>query len=120
MNPNGTFYKKQTDNYTQYHYQLLVDQKISDQLSFSGALHYTHGFGYYEEYQPQQNLADYGITPVIIAGDTIKTTDLTRRLWLNNKFYGITYNLKYVPGKNLNLMLYGAYNEYKGAHYEQY
>jgi iron complex outermembrane receptor protein len=118
LEPNGTFYNNQTDNYTQDHYQLLVDQKISDQLSFSGALHYTHGFGYYEEYQPAQNLADYGITPVVVGGDTIKTTDLTRRLWLNNKFYGVTYNLKYVPQKNINLMLGGAYNEYKGAHYD--
>ena len=118
LEPNGTFYKNQTDNYTQDHYQLLVDQKISDKLSFSGALHYTHGFGYYEEYQPQQNLASYGITPVIIGGDTISTTDLTRRLWLNNKFYGVTYNLKYQPEKNLNMYLGGAYNEYKGAHYD--
>ncbi len=119
-NLNGTapFYKNQTDNYTQDHYQLLVDQKITDKLSFSGALHYTHGFGYYEEYQPQQNLASYGITPVIIGGDTISTTDLTRRLWLNNKFYGVTYNLNYQPEKKLNLGLGGAYNEYRGAHYD--
>ena len=34
------------------------------------------------------------LTPVIIGGDTISTTDLTRRLWLNNKFYGVTYNFK--------------------------
>jgi iron complex outermembrane receptor protein len=117
LEPNGTFYKNQTDNYTQDHYQLLVDQKISDKLSFSGALHYTHGYGYYEEYQPAQSLTDYGITPVIIAGDTINTTDLTRRLWLNNKFYGVTYNLKYQPQKNLNFYLGGAYNEFKNAHY---
>ncbi|MDF2430571.1 MAG: iron complex outerrane recepter protein, partial [Mucilaginibacter sp.] len=118
LEPNGTFYKNQTDNYTQDHYQLLVDQKISDKLSFSGALHYTHGFGYYEEYQPAQSLANYGISPVIVGGDTIKTTDLTRRLWLNNKFYGVTYNLKYKAQKNLNFNLGGAYNEYKGAHYD--
>jgi iron complex outermembrane receptor protein len=119
-NLNGTapFYKNQTDNYTQDHYQLLVDQKITDKLSFSGALHYTRGFGYYEEYQPQQNLASYRITPVIIGGDTISTTDLTRRLWLNNKFYGVTYNLNYQPEKKLNLGLGGAYNEYRGAHYD--
>lgn len=117
LEPNGTYYKNQTDNYTQDHYQLLVDQKISDKLSFSGALHYTHGYGYYEEYQAAQSLSAYGTTPVIIAGDTIATTDLTRRLWLNNKFYGVTYNLKYQPQKNLNFYLGGAYNEYKGAHY---
>jgi len=118
LEPNGTYYKNQTDNYTQDHYQLLVDQQITDKLSFSGALHFTHGYGYYEEYQPAQNLASYGITPVIVGSDTISTTDLTRRLWLNNKFYGVTYNLKYQPQKNLNMILGGAANEYKGAHYD--
>lgn len=118
LEPNGTFYKNQTDNYTQDHYQLLIDHQFSDKLSFSGALHYTHGFGYYEEYQPQQNLADYGITPVVIGSDTVSTTDLTRRLWLNNKFYGGTYNLNYHPSKKLNLGLGGAYNVYRGAHYD--
>ncbi|HVW14761.1 MAG TPA: TonB-dependent receptor [Mucilaginibacter sp.] len=118
LEPNGTFYKNQTDNYTQDHYQLLVDQKITDKLSFSGALHYTHGYGYYEEYQPAQSLADYGIAPVIIGSDTISTTDLTRQLWLNNKFYGVTYNLKYQPQKDLNITLGGAWNRYKGAHYD--
>ena len=118
LEPNGTFYNNQTDNYTQDHYQLLVDQKISDKLSFSGALHYTHGYGYYEEYKQAQSLSAYGVTPVIIGGDTINTTDLTRRLWLNNKFYGVTYNLKYEAAKNLNFSLGGAYNEYKGAHYD--
>ncbi len=117
LEPNGTFYKNQTDNYTQDHYQLLVDQKISDKLSFSGALHYTHGFGYYEEYQPQQNLVNYGIAPIVVSGDTV-STDLTRRLWLNNKFYGATYNLKYKAQKNINFDLGGAYNIYKGAHYD--
>ncbi len=118
LEPNGTFYKNQTDNYTQNHYQLLIDQKISDKLSFSGALHYTHGYGYYEEYQPAQALANYGVTPVTVGGVLVDTTDLTRRLWLNNKFYGITYNLKYQPKKDLNFLLGGAYNEYKGAHYD--
>jgi iron complex outermembrane receptor protein len=33
LEPNGSFYPNQTDNYTQDHYQLLVDQKISDKIS---------------------------------------------------------------------------------------
>jgi iron complex outermembrane receptor protein len=42
---------------------------------------------------------------------------LVRRLWLDNDFYGVTYSLKYRPKKTLNLILGGAYNEYKGAHF---
>jgi len=118
LEPNGSYYKNQTDNYWQDHYQLLINQQLGDKLSFNGALHYTHGYGYYEEYQPQQSLANYGITPVILGNDTISTTDLTRRLWLNNKFYGFTYNFKYQPQNNLDINLGGAYNQFHGAHYE--
>jgi iron complex outermembrane receptor protein len=118
LEPNGSFYPNQTDNYTQANYQLLIDQKITDNLSFNGALHYTHGYGYYEEYQPGQALADYGITPVNVGGKAIDTTDLTRRLWLNNKFYGFTYNFHYHAAQTLNFDLGGAYNEYRGAHYD--
>jgi len=118
INSSNSYYKNQTDNYTQNYYQLLYDQQISSKLSFSGALHYTKGFGYYEEYKNAEPLANYGVTPVVVGGKTVDTTDLVRRLWLNNDFYGLTYNLNYKPNNNLGLVLGGAYNEYKGRHYE--
>jgi iron complex outermembrane receptor protein len=117
INSSNSFYKNQTDNYTQNYYQLLYDQQLGSKLSFSGALHYTKGFGYYEEYRNADSLKNYGVTPVTIGGTTIGATDLVRRLWLNNDFYGLTYNLHYKPNNNLGLILGGAYNEYKGAHY---
>jgi iron complex outermembrane receptor protein len=114
---SNSYYKNQTDNYTQNYYQLLYDQQLGSKLSFSGALHYTKGSGYYEEYKNADSLKNYGVTPVTIGGTTIETTDLVRRLWLNNDFYGATYNLNYKPDDKLNMTLGGAYNEYKGAHY---
>ncbi|MET4010763.1 iron complex outermembrane receptor protein [Mucilaginibacter sp. UYP25] len=115
--PDGTFYKDQVDNYQQNHYQLLYDRKLSDKLAFSGALHYTKGFGYYEEFKADQAVTKYGLTPVVVGGTPITNTDLARRLWLNNDFYGITYALKYQAKSNLNFTLGGAYNKYTGAHY---
>jgi iron complex outermembrane receptor protein len=112
-----TYYPNQTDNYTQNYAQLLVDHQISSSLSFSGALHYTKGFGYYEEYKADQTLTDYGITPVVIGGVTVGKSSLVRQLWLNNDFYGLTYALHYQPQKTTNFTLGGAYNEYLGAHY---
>jgi iron complex outermembrane receptor protein len=114
---SNSYYKNQTDNYTQNYYQLLYDQQISSKLSFSGALHYTKGYGYYEEYKNADSLKNYGVTPVVVGGTTISATDLVRRLWLNNNFYGLTYNLNYKPDDNLGITLGGAYNEYRGAHY---
>jgi len=112
-----TFYNNQTDNYTQNYAQLLVDQKLTTNLSFSGALFYTKGFGYYEEYKPDETLSDYGITPVTVGAVTITQTPLVRRLWLNTDFYGVTYALHYEPQKEFHFTLGGAYNEYLGAHY---
>ncbi|MDB5112608.1 MAG: TonB-dependent receptor [Mucilaginibacter sp.] len=117
INSSNSFYKNQTDNYTQNYYQLLYNQQITSKLSFSGALHYTKGYGYYEEYRNSDSLKNYGITPVTVGGVSIAQTDLVRRLWLNNDFYGVTYNLNYKPNNDFNLILGGAYNEYKGAHY---
>jgi iron complex outermembrane receptor protein len=117
INTTGKYYNNQTDNYTQNYYQLLYNRRLSDKLSFSGALHYTRGDGYYEEYQNSAAVADYGLTPVIIGTDTIAHTDLVRRLWLSNDFYGLTYNFNYTPNTKLNLTLGGAYNEYQGQHY---
>jgi len=116
---NSFLYNNQTDNYWQNHYQLLYARQFSDKFSFNGALHYTQGEGYYEEYRVQNDLADYGLKPVVIGGTTINETDLIRRRWLDNDFYGVTYAFNYVPQKNLNFTLGGAYNEYKGAHFGQ-
>ncbi|MFD0795522.1 TonB-dependent receptor [Mucilaginibacter litoreus] len=115
--PNGKRYPDQVDDYLQNHYQLLYDQTLSDKLSFSGALHYTRGKGYYEEYKKDADVTDYGLTPVKYGDETINSTNLVRRRWLDNHFYGVTYALKYKPESNLNFTLGGAYNEYKGAHY---
>ena len=117
INSSNSYYSNQTDNYTQNYYQLLYDQQITPKLSFSGALHYTKGYGYYEEYKNADSLKNYGISPVTIGGVTLAATDLVRRLWLNNDFYGATYNLNYKPQNDLNITLGGAYNEYKGQHY---
>ncbi len=116
---NSFLYNNQTDNYWQNHYQLLYARQFSDKFSFNGALHYTQGEGYYEEYRVADKLSAYGLNPVVVGNTTITTTDLIRRRWLDNDFYGVTYAFNYVPQKNLNFTLGGAYNEYKGAHFGQ-
>jgi len=114
---NQFTYDDQTDNYQQNHYQLLYSKNISNQLSFNGALHYTKGSGYYEEFKTDQAFTDYGLANVIIGSTTINETDLIRRRWLKNDFYGLTYALNYKPNAKINYTLGGAYNEYDGDHY---
>jgi iron complex outermembrane receptor protein len=114
---NGFTYDDQTDNYTQDHYQFLYSHTFSDKLSANTALHYTYGRGYFEEFKEDQMLENYGINPAIVGGSAIDRSDLIRRRWLDNDFYGLTYSLNYNPSKELIFTLGGAYNEYDGDHF---
>jgi iron complex outermembrane receptor protein len=114
---NSFTYKNQTDNYWQNHYQLLYARQFSDKFSFNGALHYTDGRGYYEEYKNDQALANYGLSDVDLGGTAVSQTNLIRRRWLDNNFYGVTYNFNYQAQSNLSFTLGGAYNKYDGKHF---
>lgn len=116
---NPFTYKDQTDNYTQNHYQALYAKQFSDKFSFNGALHYTDGKGYFEEFKLAKKFKDYNLPDVIVDGVLQKRTDLVRRRWLDNNFYGLTYAFNYTPQSNLNFTLGGAYNEYRGKHFGQ-
>jgi iron complex outermembrane receptor protein len=116
---NSFTYNDQTDNYWQSHYQLLYSRQFSNVFSFNTALHYTYGKGYYEEFKASDKLSKYGLAPIIIENTTISRTDLVRRRWLRNDFYGFTYSLNYKPTNNFNLTFGGAYNEYDGDHFGQ-
>lgn len=116
---NSFTYKDQTDNYWQDHYQLLYAKQFNEKFSFNGALHYTAGKGYYEEFKEGQKLTSYGLQPVVIGGTTISRTDLVRRRWLDNDFYGFTYGFNYKPSTQFQFTWGGGYNEYKGNHFGQ-
>ncbi|RKQ51243.1 iron complex outermembrane receptor protein [Roseivirga pacifica] len=120
LNSGRTFnyylYDNQTDNYGQDHYQLHLNQNFSANWNLHAGLHYTKGAGYYEEFRNDDDLADYGLNDVQIGSETITSTDLIRRRWLDNDFYGVTYDLHYSKS-NIEATLGGAYNEYDGLHY---
>ena len=121
LDTNRTFnyynYENQVDDYQQDHYQLFHSWEISDQLDLNTAMHYTYGRGFYEEYKTDQLLTEYLLDNVINGNDTITSTDLIRRKWLDNHFYGITTNLKYTPNERINVQIGGGYNNYDGDHF---
>jgi iron complex outermembrane receptor protein len=53
---------------------------------------------------------------VYTANDTIITTDLIRRKWLDNDFIGALGNISYKPVSILSFVLGGGYNTYYGRH----
>jgi iron complex outermembrane receptor protein len=117
LKSDGTYYDDQTDNYQQDYYQLFFDHKFDANWSAHLGLFLTRGKGFYNEYRMGEAFADYGLpdytTPT---GDTAATTDLTRRLWLDNYYYGAVYSLAYQK-KNTQLILGGAYTRYDAKHY---
>jgi iron complex outermembrane receptor protein len=110
------YYDNESDNYTQNHLQLIYSLKLSGNFSFHSALHYTKGKGYYEEYKEDALFAGYGLQPVNFGNTTIFQSDLIRRKWMSNSFYGLIYSLNYRIDK-LETSLGGGMNLYSGDHF---
>ncbi len=113
---NEQFYDREVDDYRQDHFQLHLNQRLGYKWSFNTAIHYTKGKGFFEQYKEDEAFVDYGLPDVTIGFDTISTTDLIRRRWLNNDFYGIIYGINY-DADRLNIVVGGGYNYYEGQHY---
>jgi iron complex outermembrane receptor protein len=113
---NTRFYKNEVDDYSQDHYQLHWNEKLSENWNTNLAVHYTIGKGYYENYKEDAALGEYGMTPVTIGGETITESDLVRRKWLDNDFYGMTFSANYNREK-LDFTLGGGLNNYEGKHF---
>jgi len=109
-------YENQVDYYQQNHYQLLFSHQLNELYNFNASLFYTRGNGYYEEYKNDQKLVDYLITPPIYGNDTIQTSDLIRRKWLDNDFYGMTFSISQKKEAS-EFTLGGGYNVYDGNHF---
>ncbi|MBC7534824.1 MAG: TonB-dependent receptor plug domain-containing protein [Ferruginibacter sp.] len=112
----GDPYDNETDNYTQTHYQLFYNRKFNKHWKGNIAFFLTRGKGYYEQYKAGESLLYYGL-PLFISGvDTVENTDLVRRLWLDNYFYGTVFSAQYEKNKT-GLIIGGNANKYDGKHF---
>lgn len=109
---NTKFYDDETDNYTQNHFQLHWSEKWSEKWISNSALHYTLGKGYFEQYREDENLADYNLTD--FNGSFV--SDLVRKRWLDNAFFGGTFSLNYRTQKT-DILIGGDANRYLGGHF---
>jgi iron complex outermembrane recepter protein len=115
-NGNTQFYDNQTDNYKQEHYQMHYTRDIRQYLSLNTSLHLTRGAGYYEQYRENAKLSAYRLPPVDIGTETISRSDLIRRKWLDNDFYGAVFSIIWRPG-NFEGVMGGGWNIYDGDHF---
>lgn len=120
FNPSGIFtdaqgriqfHDKEEDNYKQDHAQFHWNEQITPQWNLQMAAHFTRGRGYFEQYREDATEAEYAIGLPL---DT--TTDLIRRRWLDNRFYGLTASSVRQLKKG-QFIVGGAWNKYEGTHF---
>lgn len=126
-NPNGEikiadktvgFYHDQTDNYRQTHYQLLIDQRLSAQWNLNAGLHYTNGYGFYQEYKNDRTLKEYSLPPYTVNGVAIGKSNLVRKKLMSNDFGGGIFSFNYTSDKT-TASAGGGLNRYAGHHFGQ-
>lgn len=110
------FYEHEVDNYKQDHYQMLWNQRFNNYWSSNVSVNYTRGFGYFEQYKEDQSFSTYGLNPIGMGGDTINSTDLIRRRYLDNHFYAANADVNYKKD-NLEVNAGAFYSSYTGDHY---
>ncbi|MFK7757329.1 MAG: TonB-dependent receptor [Flavobacteriales bacterium] len=111
-------YENQVDDYGQDHYQLHFTHSFSNALNLNISGHYTKGAGFFEEYEKEADLEEFGIAVANedIPAGTITESDLIVRRWLDNDFYGGVWALNYRKNK-VNAIFGGAVNQYVGDHF---
>ncbi|MFN3839107.1 MAG: TonB-dependent receptor [Cyclobacteriaceae bacterium] len=108
------YYENQVDDYTQNHYQLHFAQKLNPYWNANLSLHYTKGFGFYEEYHQGDSLKYLGLPDYQVGDTTIHAMDVVVQKWLDNHFYGTTFSFTYDKSRT-SFIIGGAFNQYGHA-----
>lgn len=109
-------YDNQVDNYKQNHAQLHLRHQTG-RIILIASTNYTHGRGYFEELKEDEDYESYGLTPILIdSATTITMSDLVRRRWLKNHFYGGTVSAT-LTAKKFESTLGMALHQYRGDHF---
>ncbi len=114
--PTG-YYDNQTDNYHQQNYQLIWNQRLTQELNLNAALHYTRGDGYYEQYKRNRKLGKYGLIDFYGYEDPETRGNVIEQKKMANDFYGAVASLVYNNHHGLEAALGGGWNKYDGDHF---
>jgi len=110
------FHDNQVDDYKQDHYQLHWSERYDNNWSSQVSLNYTYGRGFFEEYENDDSLGFYGLDDVTLGGETITTSDIIRRRWLDNDFYVASASVNYRDTSwDITSGLYAS--KYEGDHF---
>lgn len=93
---DGKPWESTTDNFWQNRSLLNLAWQIDAHWSMTGTLHYTHGYGYYEEFRYQKKLNSFGLSHFTLAdGSVLKRSDFIRKKGLTQDSYGMLWNVNY-------------------------
>ena len=92
---DGSYWDRTTDNFWQDHNILSAAWEINEHWNTSATLHYTYGYGYYEEFRPNNKLSKFGMTYTDSEGSPVKKTDFVRQKGLTQHTYGLIWTTNY-------------------------
>ena len=106
---NTYYYDNQSDNYNQRHYQLFYSYAASERWMLKAALDFTHGDGYYEEYQEVESSKSK-------RKGTTDNGDYITQKKMDNNAYTISLSAHYTH-KRLELTFGETLLHYHGKHF---
>ncbi|OUS10434.1 TonB-dependent receptor [Nonlabens dokdonensis] len=115
-NGNMQFYDNEVDDYRQDHYQLHWNERYNNNWSTNVGLNYTYGRGFFEQFREDDDFATYGFDELTVNGQTVNTTDLVRRRWLDNDYYVFNANANY-KNNEIDLIFGTSISHYDGDHF---
>ncbi|MBR6081542.1 MAG: TonB-dependent receptor plug domain-containing protein [Salinivirgaceae bacterium] len=113
---DGSFWDRTTDNFWQDHNILSAAWQINSNLATTASLHYTYGYGYYEEFRPNNKLKKYGLSAKDAEGNSIKKTDFVRKKGLSQNTYGVVWNINYTNDL-LDIIGGASVQNFEGNHF---
>ena len=111
--------KAYTDDFLQQIYSLNSIAKFNENFSFRNVSYLVLGKGYYEVFKQGQDYYSYNLDINNIYDDQTElsiTTDLLRRKWIENNYYGIVPMLTY-SNSDIRFDIGGEFRAYKGDHF---
>jgi iron complex outermembrane receptor protein len=137
---NPLTYPNERDHFFEPHYELIHTWRISDPLSLTQTAFYFDGDGYYDEQRFGVALADYRLTPWLVADSTlysrdhyqqnpdgsltqdaqgrftVERSDIVRRREVKNRHYGWVPRLRWEQGPHGALTVGGEIRAHDGRH----
>ena len=122
-----SFYDNQVDNYSQEHYQFHWNQSLNQYWDFALGLNYTHGSGFYEEYNDlwyNENISFGGdtsfnylqLSPFQVGEKIVSSSENISQKWLDNDYYVLTFALNYKK-ENSEFNFGSLASRYVGDHF---